>query len=118
MDLFDMPVAAARGSDPVSSHIAEAEMQPRLSKKRRLVYDALKGNPWVTARELSSACGLDHPTTHKRLPELEKAGFAERRMNPMTGDHYMRRCRVTGKKCCVWMATEPAKEGECIRNPK
>jgi len=103
LSLFDIP--ASRASDPDSSHIAERQLKDSgdMGKKRKMVYEALKGNGWLTARELSARSGLDHPTTHKRLPELEALGYVERKRNPI-GEIHLRKCRISGRKCCVWRA--------------
>ena len=99
-DLFDAPIPASRRESPYSSIKAEDELTTsgKLKSKRRAVYEALKRYSNVTARELSQMSGLDHPTVHKRLPELEKLGFVVR------GEY--RPCHITGKTCTTWYIKE------------
>lgn len=100
LGLFDAPVPASRAKDPYSSIKAEDDLRSsgKLSEKRKAVYEALIQHPGCTAREIAEASGIDHPTVHKRISELEKIGLATRGPDAQG----TRPCRISGKHCCVW----------------
>ena len=99
LDLFDS-VPASRRNDPYSSLAAEEELSGNVGSIRLKVLHALHSYPGCTARELASAGGLDPETTHKRLSELLRLGYARRE----EAKDKIRTCSISGRHCCLWWA--------------
>jgi hypothetical protein len=96
----EMAVKLARRSDPASSKVAAAKLvnSGALTGQCRIVYEALKLHPKSTAKELAVKTSLDYHMLCKRLPVLEKKGFAK--------VDYLRLCKygTTGIKVQEWEA--------------
>jgi hypothetical protein len=72
-------IPRSRGSDPVTSHEAEAHIRStgKLGKLQDIVLDLLRQNPGSTARELDEWFLLSG-NAHRRLIELERKGLVVR----------------------------------------
>ncbi len=97
---IDFARTHARTNDPSTSHEAAKHIASSgsLGKVQRQVLDALRRYTFhgcVTGRELAELNGIDG--AWKRLPDLERAGLAER-----VGTQ---KCTVTGRKATSWKAT-------------
>lgn len=90
---------AARLTDPLPSHLAEAKVTARGDRSRDmgLVAGVVAREPGLTYREIHSRLELqiaEASTIAKRLADLEKAGAVEK--GPR------RKCRVGGNPCTTW----------------
>lgn len=79
------PLAAARPSDPPSSHAAAERMNEsgKAKRHRELVTDLVYRFPGRTSKELSKLtedAALDYHEIARRLPEAEREGAIERRI--------------------------------------
>jgi hypothetical protein len=91
------PLAAA--GDPVSSHLAAAEMRSsgRLDSQKREILAWLRAHGTaVTSMELAHAASIDRYIVARRLPDLER----DRQV--MRGA--MRECEVSGRLAITWRA--------------
>ena len=90
--------AAARGTDPVTSHLAAEAMEKNgtAKKQREKVLAAVKRFPGCTSAELETAMGMDRPATARRLPELEP-------LLVYKGER--RTCRTRGTQAYTWYPT-------------
>lgn len=120
---FDEP-NLARPSDPVTSHIAAAKLVQSgkwrgqkglvLTWMRENEIGMLKGEivdekSSLTSNEMARESGIRHPTCHKRLPDLEKAGWVMKCVK--------RTCRVTGELCWTWrLATADERAMAALRH--
>jgi len=88
-------IPASRNTDPLSSHLAEDEVNTSGARKRQqdIVLDLVKQWPGSTSAELAHKSGYDRTMVARRLPEL--AGLYIRR-----GE--LDRCNVTDKRCVTW----------------
>lgn len=90
--------AAARATDPETSHEAAAEMLQEKSASTRLqhlVWSTLKRHPGgLTNHELVAATGIDWNTITPRVAPLVRKGLVI--------DSGGRRKGPTGKSCIVW----------------
>lgn len=103
-DNFDIPLA--RAGDPVTSHIAAEKLKDsgkwRGQKMRVLTWmreNKINDGTDLTASEMARDSGIPHPTCHKRLPDLEDAGWVVKCRK--------RVCRVTGELCWTWRLRTP-----------
>ena len=91
--------AAARRTDPESSHAAAAHITR--TGKRGAQQDqataAVRQFPGCTSFALAMRTGLDRYMLARRLPECESAGRVRR------GE--LRHCRVTGRLALTWWPT-------------
>lgn len=89
-------LAAARRSDPETSHEAARSMNRtgRAAEQRQAVLMALCANPGSTTAELAAVMGVDRHVPGRRMSELEKQGHARR------GE--TRVCQVNGTKAQEW----------------
>lgn len=94
LDLFDH-ASVARRSDPVTSQIAAANVEPQLNGLRAQFVERLRqiGEP-STAQEISGGS----ESIRKRAKECLRLGVVR--------DAGTRRCRVTGKVATVYWLTE------------
>ncbi len=91
------PLAAAR--DPLSSHLAAAELIAsgrRDSQKREILEWLRRQSQPVTSMEAAHAMGLDRYIVARRLPDLAHDGLVER--GPM------RECAVSLRQAITWRA--------------
>jgi hypothetical protein len=95
---FDNPVA--RRSDPWTSHESEDFVDDTglRAAQCRVVLDAVRATPGLTAKELSDKHEIDHHAVHKRLPDLRAKGLVQNRE--------VRQCTVTGRRAMTWYARE------------
>ncbi len=92
------PLAAS--SDPISSHIAAAEITSsgrRASQKAEIVAWLRTQERPLTSMEIAQAAILDRHLVARRLPDLERDGLVER--GPM------RSCTASGRPAITWKAT-------------
>lgn len=73
LDFLSSAKAAARGTDPETSHLAaqNVEKNGTARKQRERVLAALRKHPGCTSAELAVAAGMDRHAVARRLPELE-----------------------------------------------
>ena len=90
------PQARARRTDPLSSHLAAAEVEDTgtASDQRAIVLQAVKDGPGRTAGELASRLPIDSVQTTRRLSDLCDAGKI-RRGNT-------RECTIKGRQMLTW----------------
>jgi predicted Rossmann fold nucleotide-binding protein DprA/Smf involved in DNA uptake len=69
----DLPLFAARKTDPPTSHAAAARVNEFLSEQHAAILAALAGGP-AGASRIAERCGLNSHQVGKRLHELEVAG--------------------------------------------
>lgn len=75
-------LAAARRTDPESSHEAAEQMNESgaANRQRERVVDLVFQHPGLTSKELAEKCDdLDRHQIARRLPEAEQVGQVERR---------------------------------------
>jgi hypothetical protein len=75
-------LAAARRTDPASSHLAAEQMNAsgEAKRQRERVVDLVFMHPGLTSKQLATKCeDLDRFQIARRLPEAEDAGDVERR---------------------------------------
>jgi hypothetical protein len=95
------PAPLAAAADPVSSHLAAAEITAsgqRDSQKRAILSALREQLSPCTSMELARAAGIDRYIVARRLPDLERDGLVERGQ--------MRNCDVTGRPAIAWRAKE------------
>lgn len=109
---FDAPLA--RAGDPVTSHIAAQKLveSGKWRGQKGLVLTWMREHQIdaehsLTASEMARDSGIRHPTVHKRLPDLELAGWVTK-----CGK---RTCKVTGEYCCTWRLTTAAEREASVR---
>lgn len=75
------PQAAARRTDPASSHAAadEHEKSGKAATRRARLENAVYANPGKTSKELAEITGLERHEASRRLPEIERMGAIHRR---------------------------------------
>lgn len=97
-----MRSSLARNTDPVTSHLAAAEIVDSgvADRQRSIAYKAVCLDPRLTSRELSSYCELDRYQLARRLPELIKMGLLE--------NGVVRECARSGRKALTWNPLEQA----------
>lgn len=103
LSLLDSP-AAARATDPSTSHRAAAANRPlRVSQKVRLlsVYanDDAVGGDGFTDEEAGDRVGLDHVAATRRLSELRKKGYIS-----LTGEERPTRTGCMSMVCTITAA--------------
>ena len=96
--------ALARNTDPISSHLAAADVEKsgKADAQRVQCLEAVRRYAGQTARELSKKTGLDRYMLNRRLPELAKAGKVQR------GD--IRPCGAGGRPSLTWWLVKTRKE--------
>jgi hypothetical protein len=90
----------ARSSDPLSSHLAAAEVtrSGRRGAQKRALLSWLRGRTTaMTSAEIAVAAEMDRYAVARRLPDLERDGLVVR-----CG---MRECGATGRPSVTWRAT-------------
>ena len=95
LQLFDSD-NLARNSDPMTSHIAAAEVEPTLAGRRLQFVQALRtiGRP-ATAQEIAATCEPSvRESVRKRAKECVRLGFVAERG--------VKLCEVTGKMATVY----------------
>lgn len=99
METDTLPLfALARASDPVTSHIAAAELPERvLTHQLDQVEDALRRFPNCTSYELAVRAGLDRHMVAKRLSVLVRQGRAVCCL-----ESERRACGISGKSALTW----------------
>jgi hypothetical protein len=70
---LNMPLFAARKSDPPTSHSAASRVKEFRRQQHAVIIDALAAGP-AGASRIAERCGLDSHQVGKRLHELEAAG--------------------------------------------
>jgi predicted HTH transcriptional regulator len=92
---FDPPVGS-RTTDPVSSHLAEDEINRSGSRanQQAIILEAVGLNPGRTSRELTWYCDLDRYQIARRLSDLNDATLVYK--GPI------RRCHEGGRKSVTW----------------
>lgn len=105
LSVFDtiQPIPATRRAGPLSSIVAEENMQKsgKLAKQRTVCYLAVKDHPGKTAMELAHLCGrhrLDRYAFNRRLSELSKPNVNLVRRGAA------RLCKITGTLMTTWEA--------------
>jgi hypothetical protein len=104
----------ARAGDPVTSHIAADRLveSGKWRGQKGLVLTWMRENKIVdeatslTANEMAKKSGIRHPTCHKRLPDLEAAGWVVKCVK--------RDCKVTGELCWTWRLTTAEERTELL----
>lgn len=89
----------ARKSDPATSHIAAAAIEPRLSEQQKEVLRLVENMPGRTSAEMAVWCSSRYALAmiRRRLPELVRLGYV-RTLEP-------RKCRELGTMQTVYEAT-------------
>ncbi len=102
--VFGNAAPLARRNDPATSKAAAAVLTAsggRESAKAK-VLEALRNSSYArrneacTSWELNKASMIQHPTVHKRLPDLRRDGLVE--------NGPVRKCSVTGRPSLTWKA--------------
>jgi hypothetical protein len=103
----------ARAGDPVTSHIAADKLKEsgKWRGQKGIVLTWMREHKIdeahsLTASEMARESGIRHPVCHKRLPDLESAGWVRK-----CGK---RICKVTGELCCTWCLTTPGERAEYL----
>lgn len=94
----------ARSTDPISSHLAAAEMVDSGEQDRQcqIVLKLVRRCPGHTCSELAAFCvELDRHQIARRLPDLRTAGKVRNGVE--------RPCSVSGRTQCTW---HPVQAGE------
>lgn len=88
--------AAARVSDPVTSHLAAAEHTDSGKRGRHIgiVIDAVRRHPGKTSAELAPICGLERHEVARRTADAEHAGAIRKGQS--------RRCDTSGRSAVTW----------------
>lgn len=94
-DHLDKPQAAARRTDPETSHEAARDVEAcgSAAAHRAIIAKAVREHPGHTSDELPDLCGLDFAQVHKRMKEIETIGLIRR------GD---RRPNTNGRRAVTW----------------
>lgn len=79
-----LPVHA---TDPDPSRRAAHRHAQRAQSNKRRIVELLQLYKGVSSWELSEICELDRHEIARRLPELEREGRVERRIDPATGKY-------------------------------
>lgn len=78
-----------------TSLLAYVELLPELSARQVIVFDAIRNQPYSTAKELQRFLGFwDANMIRPRITELWQAGLIV--------PAFKRECRVTGKRVLTW----------------
>lgn len=87
---------ASRNTDPLSSHLAEAEINDSGSRESQAyrILEIVSMNPGLTSREMVDFCRLDRYQIARRLADLKSAGIIRQGI--------IRKCRVGGRKSVTW----------------
>lgn len=106
--MITVQTPAARKADPISSHLAEADINDTGTRHRQqllvaeLIEDAYRTgeiteSKGITSRELSGLSGVDRYMIARRLPELVTA------KRVIQGDKdSTRRCEISNRQCVQW----------------
>ncbi|WP_396615541.1 winged helix-turn-helix domain-containing protein [Lysobacter soli] len=96
--------AHARTSDPITSHIAAAEvsMSGQRAFQAQTTAAAVKRYPGKTSRELSVLLKLDRHMLGRRLSECEEEKLVRRGA--------MRRCATSGRLSLTWWPPDVAEQ--------
>jgi predicted HTH transcriptional regulator len=96
MKQIDLFPPASRRNDPVSSRLAENEINRTGSRasQQKIIYDAVLNHPGSTSRELTQFCDLDRYQIARRLADLESGGQVRKGI--------IRNCLVGGRKSVTW----------------
>jgi len=88
--------AAARVSDPVTSHLAAAEHTDSGKRGRHIgiVIDAVHRHPGRTSAELAPLCGLERHEVARRTADAERVGAIRK------GE--IRLCNTSGRSAVTW----------------
>lgn len=88
--------ALARRSDPPTSHQAAREVESRCiaESQRMKCLQAVRDFPGQTFGEVAESANLNGEVPHRRLPELERAGFVRRGA--------ARVCSARNTRCQTW----------------
>lgn len=94
-------LAAARSTDPITSHQAAAAVEASggASIQRRKCMDALHTMQGATSAEIAKAAGIDRYAAARRLPELRKAGKVANGPDKL--------CSVGNSMAMTWWAVTP-----------
>lgn len=102
LDGSDLLATPARRTDPATSHIAAAEIEPKLNTLQARFVQAVRVLGGATASEAAKRvvqeCGGSAETARKRARECCELGYVR-----IAGT---RRCRVTGKVAQFYEVTE------------
>ena len=88
--------ASARHTDPVTSHMAAAEIEAggKAQAQRETVLSALSAFPGCTSAEIAEYAKLDRHMVARRLPEL--------RVSKQATKGNIRECRAHGTMAATW----------------
>ena len=76
--IYDLPIfAAARRSDPATSHAAAGQARGLAADHRRRILAALEAGP-AGQTEIAARAGLNTHQANKRLAEMRRAGLIEK----------------------------------------
>lgn len=100
--LFDNPptmTAAARQSDPITSHLAaeRVESTGNATHQRGIVLSYVQRHSGQTSAEIANGLNVPRHMPARRLPELRKAG--------MIRNGEKRLCSVAGTLAMTWEST-------------
>ena len=101
--LFPDPHAAARASDPPTSHQAADKVEASYVAQthRAFCLACVELHPGCTSAECAQLSGLNRHEAARRLPELRHAGLVE--------NAPARTCHVTGNRSITWRpVTKPS----------
>lgn len=92
----DPPVAAARKSDPATSHLAAASVEAsgHAETHRQLCLRVVSAQAGLTSAEIAVKAGLDRHEAARRLADLERGGEVRKGT--------VKLCSVCGSKCVTW----------------
>ncbi|HXA25596.1 MAG TPA: hypothetical protein VNW90_25235 [Acetobacteraceae bacterium] len=97
-------IPLARKGDPVTSHIAAEKLveSGKWRGQKGVVLTWMREHKIdkdhsLTASEMARESNIRHPVCHKRLPDLEAAGWVRKCVK--------RICKVTGELCWTWCLT-------------
>lgn len=88
--------AAARVSDPVTSHLAAADHTSSGKRGRHIgiVIDTVRRHPGKTSAELAPICGLERHEVARRTSDAERCGAIRKGA--------IRRCNTSGRSAVTW----------------
>jgi len=104
--------AAARNRDPITSHLAAAEisMSGQRAFQQQTTASAVKRYPGKTSRELSVLLKLDRHMLGRRLSECEEEKLVRRGA--------MRRCATSGRLSLTWWPPDVAEQLSLLTEDK
>ena len=95
--------ARARASDPVTSHLAAAEVTANGTVQRHadIIHNYLRTHPGETNAQIAAGCGLTYIQVNKRMIDLERENRVIRGAAV--------KCPIHGRAMTTWLPKEAMK---------